>query len=114
MDSAAAERALWEKSVYSKISASAGGDLTQAVKDESARMLVAALKASDLPADIATAFNSIDVQNASVEQVNAALAQAQALMLVVSAFKSYDSVLPGLAALSLSAKQALVSFSGGI
>lgn len=37
MDSAAAERALWEKSVYSKVSESAGGDLTQAVKDESAR-----------------------------------------------------------------------------
>lgn len=114
MGSADAERALWGASAYSKVSASAGSDLTQAVKEESARMLVAALKASDLPADIATAFNSIDVQNASVEQVNVALAQAQALMAVVSAFKSYDSVLPGLAALSLSAKQALVSFSGGI
>ena len=108
-----AERALWGASLYSKVSAGTG-DLQQAIQEESARMLVAALKASDLPADIATAFNSIDVQNASVEQVNAALAQAQALMLVVSAFKQYDTVLPGLAALSLSAKQALVSFSGGI
>jgi hypothetical protein len=41
MGSADAERALWAASVYSKVSAGAGGDLTQAVKEESARMLVA-------------------------------------------------------------------------
>jgi len=114
MDSAAAERALWDKSVYSKISANTSEDLTQAVKDESSRMLVAALKASDLPADIASAFNSIDVQNASIEQINAALTAAQGIMALTKVFDQFATVLPGLGDLSLTAKNRIISLSGGL
>lgn len=42
---------LWDASLYSSVSKSVSGDFDAAVKLETSRMLVAALKSSDLPAD---------------------------------------------------------------
>jgi hypothetical protein len=75
-DTGQAERALWDASLYSSVSKSVSGDFDAAVKLETSRMLVAALKSSDLPADVAKVFEGIDLTNITQSQIDALLTQA--------------------------------------
>lgn len=109
-----AERALWNASLYSSVSKGVGGDFDAAVKLEVSRMLVAALRASDLPQEVGKMFSGVDLSEATQDQLDMLLAQAQALAALSKAFEVLAPVLPQLTGLSLEAKQALTEMAGGL
>ncbi len=114
MGSGDAERALWDKALYSSVSKSVSGDFNAAVKLETTRMLVAALKASDLPEEVSKFLGEIDLPNATQDQLDTLVSKAQALAALGKVFEQFASVLPALAGGSLTAKERLVSLSGGL
>jgi hypothetical protein len=114
MGSGDAERALWDKALYSSVSKSVSGDFNAAVKLETTRMLVAALKASDLPEEVSKFLGEIDLPNATQDQLDTLVSKAQALAALGKVFEQFASVLPSLAGGSLTAKERLVSLSGGL
>jgi len=79
MDSGDAERAPWDKALYSSVSKSVSGDFNAAVKLETTRMLVAALKASDLPEEVSKFLGEIDLPNATQDELDTLLSKAQEL-----------------------------------
>jgi hypothetical protein len=131
-DTGQAERALWDASLYSSVSKSVSGDFDAAVKLETSRMLVAALKSSDLPADVAKVFEGIDLTNITQSQIDALITQAataadafkaaeetvkqaaEDLSGILSLFEKWKSVFPNFVKASDTAKKALVDLAGGI
>jgi hypothetical protein len=109
-----AERALWDKALYSSVSKGVGGDFDAALKLEVSRMLVAAVRGSDLPDEVAKIFSSVDLSAASQDQLDVLIAQAQALASLNNAFKALAPILPQLSGLSLDAKRALTDLAGGL
>lgn len=131
-DTAQAERALWDASLYSSVSKSVSGDFDAAVKLETSRMLVAALRSSDLPADVAKVFEGIDLTNITQSQIDALLAQAvtaadafkeaeetvkqaaKDLSDILSLFDKWKYVFPNFAKASDEAKKSLSDLAGGL
>jgi phage-related protein len=123
---------LWDASLYSSVSKSVSGDFDAAVKLETSRMLVAALKSSDLPADVAKVFEGIDLTNITQSQIDALLTQAttaadtfktteetvkqaaEDLSGILSLFEKWKYVFPNFVKASETAKKALVDLAGGI
>jgi tetratricopeptide (TPR) repeat protein len=108
-----AERALWGSSLYSSVSKGVG-NFEEAIKLETARMLVAAVKASDLPQEIANSLNAVDLNTASQAQLDALIARVKELAAVLELFKKWQNVFPNFISASNDAKIALVELSGGI
>ena len=77
-------------------------------------MLVAAVRGSDLPDEVAKIFSSVDLSAASQDQLDVLIAQAQALASLNNAFKALAPILPQLSGLSLDAKRALTDLAGGL
>lgn len=76
------------------------------------RVLFAALKSSDLPAYLAGAFNSLDAQTATADQIGAAVNAAQALKVFYDQLK--NSPFESLRDVSGDAFASLLNFSGGV
>lgn len=116
MNQADSERALWQaaEGVYSKISASISGDMGEALTLEVKRMMIAALRESDLPEGIAQVFSGVDLYSATAEQIDALIAKAQEMALVRQAFEALGGTFPQLAGQSWTVQQALVAAAGGM
>ncbi len=116
MSQADSERALWQaaEGVYSKISASISGDMGEALTLEVKRMMIAALRESDLPEGIAQVFSGVDLYSATAEQIDALIAKAQEMALVRQAFEALGGTFPQLAGQSWTVQQALVAAAGGM
>lgn len=99
----------WNRSV-------ADDALPQELANEVQRVIVAGLKASDLPDVVDEIFANIDPATASIEQLNAALAEASALGAGVQAFNDAVRLMPfeNLKGLSFEAAAGLVKLAGGI
>jgi len=109
-----AERALWDKALYSSVSKSVSGDMGEALALEVKRMMIAALRESDLPEDIAQVFSGVDLYSATAEQIDALIAKAQEMAQIRKAFESLGGTFQQLAGLSWTVQQALVATAGGL
>lgn len=109
----AGERELWQQSVLSMVSESVG-EIPEAINLATGKMLLAALKESELPAEYARVFNGVDIKSATQEQINAMQNALAAIRTLNTAFDNFGKTLPQLAGLTYEAKEAIATFGGGI
>lgn len=113
MGTTESERELWRKSAFSWVSKGVG-DAQQGVSEAVTRMMVAALQQSDLQKEYADVLNSIDVNTAPIDQLNAKLAELKNLQAVNAVFDDLSKVFPQLASTTLAARKAIIDFAGGL
>lgn len=109
----AGERELWQQSVLSMVSESVG-EIPEAISLATGKMLLAALKESELPAEYARVFNGVDIKSATQEQINAMQNALAAIRTLNTAFENFGKTLPQLAGLTYEAKEAIATFGGGL
>lgn len=91
-----------------------GDDVAGEMKLEAAKMMVAALRGSNIKKEMADELNKIDLSTATEAQIASALAAVQALYKLDQAFKGLAYLFPQLSDLSLTAKQSIAALSGGL
>lgn len=107
------ERELWQKSVLSIVSERVG-EIPEAINLATGKMLLAALKESELPAEYARVFNGVDIKSATQEQITAMQNALAAIRTLNTAFDNFGKTLPQLAGLTYEAKEAIATFGGGL
>ncbi|MDK2122604.1 tape measure protein [Parachitinimonas caeni] len=106
-----------DRQIYQQRDRGVGRDAKQfnaAVELEMQRMLLAGLKASELPAEFAKVLNSLDIGQATAEQITAAQAALDAVKQFNEAFLALGLTFPQLAGLSYDTREALAGLAGGL
>lgn len=105
------------KVLHESIDREVGRDSERLQKElnlETGRMLIAAIRASDLPNELSTIFANVDIASATEEQINLIKNQLAAVVALNNAFTQLGALMPQLANLSYSAKEGIAGFAGGL
>ncbi|WP_028451857.1 tape measure protein [Chitinilyticum aquatile] len=90
------------------------GDISAEMGVQFGRLVLAGIKASDLPDELAKAFDGVDISALDEAGVQALQAKLQGIKAVTDAFIQLGDTMPQLAGLSSDARMALAEVAGGL
>lgn len=101
--------------LYENLNQQVGGDMTEAMKLEASRMIISALRNSEVPEEVAKLIDGYgSIASLSQENADKVLDSVQALILFNEAFRGLAYIFPQFTNLTYDAKKALADSFGGL